>query len=124
MSPKSELAKAEVPQQFAAARRTNRSQYSPRALGAMPYTSTATSSDTVMRSQNIAATSTQPTMIVMAQQMIAAIATSTDGVQSEIQTSADGVTTETMTMQRAMMVRVFHNMLCPRISNPYIGYWY
>eukprot|EP00971_Amphidinium_carterae_P213059 4228862-Amphidinium_carterae.2 len=83
MSPKRELEQAGVPQQFAAARRTNRSQTSPRALGAMPYTSNATSSDTVMRSPNPATTSAQPTMIVMAQQMIASIATSTEGVQTE-----------------------------------------
>eukprot|EP00971_Amphidinium_carterae_P158797 3148482-Amphidinium_carterae.1 len=73
MSPKNELEQAEVPQQFTAARRSNGSQNSPRALGAMPYTSTATSSDT----------SAEPTMIVMAKQMIASIATSTEGVQTE-----------------------------------------
>eukprot|EP00971_Amphidinium_carterae_P319492 6349663-Amphidinium_carterae.1 len=75
MSPKSELEQAEVPQvpqQFGAARRMNRSQNPPRAIGATPYIS-----------QNPATTSATPSMIIMAQQLIASIATSTEGVQTE-----------------------------------------
>eukprot|EP00971_Amphidinium_carterae_P351184 6491958-Amphidinium_carterae.7 len=92
-SPKSELEQAAVPQQSAAARRTTGSQKSPRALGPVPYTSNATSSDTVMRSPNPATTSAQPTMIVRAQQMIASIATST------------GIQTETVRMTEAISAR-------------------
>eukprot|EP00971_Amphidinium_carterae_P263705 5231711-Amphidinium_carterae.2 len=87
MSPKSEIEQTEVPPQFAAARRMNRtfnrSQNSSRAIGATPYTSVAPSSDTVMRSTNPATTSAQPSMTIMAQQMIASIATATEGVQTE-----------------------------------------
>eukprot|EP00971_Amphidinium_carterae_P128430 2544113-Amphidinium_carterae.2 len=77
MSPTSKLEQAEVPQQFAAARRSNRSQNSLRAIAA-PYTSVATSSDAAMRSPTPTTTSATPSMITMAQEMIAEIATSTD----------------------------------------------